>query len=189
MRLKLHMISTVTGIVLIGAFMTSVYSQSVKLHSNPNAPLKERWNWAEKESRIRTYRDGYWIGYSIEKLMGKHSYTGSFGNNWKDKKTLSEIICGRKIEDEESRLSDAEVIRRAARRALDDLEDRDKPEEKVLKEIAILFQYSKTRHLDDMKLSNLSLYVDLDNLPIIWLGKAKDRPLPLWVSIRPPNRY
>ncbi|MFH1941966.1 MAG: hypothetical protein ABIL68_07650, partial [bacterium] len=167
--------STIRRIILgiiIAVYVSTVTAQTVLRHSDSNAPLKQRWEWAEKQSKDNKYRNGCWIAYSIEKLMGKHSYTGSFSTGWKEKKTLSEIVYGKKIYDDEAGLSDAEIIRREARRALDELKDKDRPEEKVLKEVAILFEITENRSISDVKMSNLSLYVDLEGLPLIWLGKT-----------------
>lgn len=175
MRFKTTIQGVLLGFLLGSAVLYALPSDKVVKHPKPDSPLKERWDWALKESGSKTYKKGFWIGYSIEKLMGKNSFTGTFREDWKKDVSLSELIYGIKIEDPDDKLSDGEKIRRAAREALDDLEDRDQPREKVLKELAILFQYSDTRRIDDVKISNMCLRVDLEKMPLIWLGKGQEK--------------
>jgi len=175
MKSKTTLLGIIFGLLFTTVVLSASMSDKVVKHPKPDSPLKQRYEWAEKESKGRDYRKGFWIGYSIEKFMSKNSFTGTFHDGWKKDVSLSEIIYGIKIEDPEDKLSDGEKIRRAAREALDDLEGQDKPDEKVLKELAIMLQYSKDRQIEDVRLSNLSLAVDLEKMPLIWLGKAENK--------------
>lgn len=170
----MHIRSFTFGVLLTVVAISAVavgLSQEVLRHPKSKASLKQRWEWGEKQAGANNFRNGYWIGYSIKKLMNKNSYTGSFRSDWKDKITLSEIIYGNKIKAEEEKLSDGEIIRRAAREALDELNNESRPQKKIVKELAILFHFTNNREFDDLKLSNLSLHIDLEGLPLIWLGK------------------
>ena len=56
MRSKSTFIGILLGLFSVGMIIASSPSQSVKHHPNPNSPLKERWKWAEKESKAsKTY--------------------------------------------------------------------------------------------------------------------------------------
>jgi HEAT repeat protein len=74
-------------------------------------------------------------------------------------------------------LSEDEELRKAAERALADIHNRDIPGEKVVKEVAILFRINPGRSsgsgIEELYISNLSLPVDLEFLPLYWLGRAE----------------
>jgi len=153
-------------------FVSTVVGDQVVHHSDYNASLKDKWDWAQKQSEQKQYRKGFWIGYSIEKLMNENSHIGTFNDSRDNGRSIGEVIYGKKIAPQKSSLSDAEVIRRAAREAIQQMEDK-KSRKEVLKEIGILFRYQNISELEDIKISNLSLEVDLKDLPLIWLGKSE----------------
>ncbi len=137
---------------------------------HPETSLQTRWDWVKQEIRNRNFTKGNWIGYSIEKMMGKKSVMGCWNDHCKI--TLSEILTGKKVEDDSYHAFDSQTIREAAQEALDQIDDKNKPEEKVLKEVALLFHYSGSGRLQKILFGNLSIQVDLENRPLIWLGKA-----------------
>lgn len=151
------------------------FSQQVFKHPNPADKLESRWDWALKEARNNKFKDGFWIGYSIQKLMGVNSFMGTIKSHREsDEIKLEEIIFGKKTS---KKISDEETIKQAAEKALKRIIDPHSGEEKVIKEVAILFQFDKKpdpEYIERVKVSNLSLYVDLENLPLVWLGKAED---------------
>ena len=153
--------------------------QSVLLCPQASESLNQRWEWAVKETKQRSYRDGYWIGYNINKWMGENSFTGTY--NWPprdDEPSLKELLFGIRVEDLTPDISEQEILRQTAETALERSRDKHKPEKKVLKEVALLFRFTgdqrRTDRIEKLKTSNLSLHVDLKDLPILWLGEAKD---------------
>lgn len=149
------------------------FSETVIKHPNPKQTLAKRWAWALDRAKDKNFNDGFWIGYSIEKWMGENSFIGSFrGDAWDEEVSLSEIIYGEKVEVKKSNLSDNEVIRETATKALKRIYDADTEKEKIQTDVAILFRFDRSRAIQRVKISNLSLHVDLENLPLIWLDNA-----------------
>lgn len=155
------------------------FSQDVIKHPNPDENLKNRWNWAFDQAKSKNYNNGFWVGYSIKRLMGENSYTGTFYDPpSEDLKTLREILGMEPKQSRFDNISDVEVIKKEAEKALERIKDKMKPEKKVWKDVAFLFRYSSTKKdysaSEKMKFSNLSLVVELDELPLIWLDEAND---------------
>lgn len=152
------------------------FSQSVIKHPNPTATLDQRWEWALKESKDSKFKEGCWIGYSIQRLMGENSHIGAFHSPPQAGEVpLVEIIYGKKDQSQEKKVSDEQTIKEAAEQALKKLESGKYPEEKVLKDVAILFEFDNKASpaaIEAIHISNLSLHVDLENKPLIWLGAA-----------------
>ena len=172
-------------VLLASASISTGYGEKILHHPKPTDPLKNRWSWAKKQSESKTYRDGFWIGYNIQKWMGIHSFTGSY--SWPrrdDDPSLTEVLFNIKVKDLTPDMSYDKMIRQTAQRVYDEIDGRKKSEKKVLKDVALLFHFSKNDKgkigLSKIKISNLSLHVDLKNLPVIWLGKAdNDQSIPL----------
>ena len=144
-------------------------------HPQPNIPLAERVDWAFQEAGKAKVGKGFWVGFSIRRLMGEHSFIGShFGGSSDRKLPLEELIYGKKTA-AEKKISGEQAIREAAEKALTTAE-RDKPERTVLKEIAILMKFASAaaRQPGMVTISNLSLSVSLQSLPLLWLGPAED---------------
>ncbi len=165
-------------IIAIILFLSNLcFSQTVIKYPNPADNLDQRWGWALKEAKNSNIKDGFWIGYSIQRLMGENSYMGTLHSPPRsDEIPLDEIIYGKKEKFQEQKISDEQSIKDAAERVLKKLESGKHPEEKVLKDVAILFQFNKKaspESIEKVKISNLSLYVDLDEPPLIWLGSAE----------------
>ena len=132
--------------------------------------LGQCFDAAHKQAETKGYLKGYWLGYSIQRLMEENSFIGSY---YSDKKrnhpTLSEIISGvrlNNIDQPDVDIGDCQIIEGMVSAGADD-----KPRKKVTKEIGILFHFNGTsnKELDDIKISNLSLHVNLKNDPLIWL--------------------
>lgn len=158
---------------------STAFSQTVLKHPNPSENVRSRWNWAFDRAKNNNFKDGFWVGYSIKRLMEENSFTGSFYDPpGKDLKTLREILGMEPGKNRYATISDVEVIKKEAEKALKRIKDKNKPEIKVWKDVAFLFQFSSAQHdfsaIEKMKFSNLSLVVDLDERPLIWLGKASD---------------
>lgn len=174
-------IGTAILVFLTGAFPSLVLSQ-VFHHPNPTANLSERWDWAIQEAGKQKLRGGYWIGYSIKRLMRENQYICSTAENtiisshfpnFLRGDTLEKILSGKVTY---TPLSDEEKVKREARRALAAIEDRGRPEQKVWKDVAILYKLrsSSSRIPETFRVGNLYLPFDPEGLPIFWLDKAED---------------
>jgi hypothetical protein len=165
-----------TGAAALGAF------QEVVRHPQAGGTLSARMDWAHKEASRRGFRDGYWTGYSIRRLMGERSTIGSCDSEARFKPTLREVI-----ESQESGIpagSGEGAVRDKARHVLDDLEKEGRPEKKVWKDVAILFRNGKRAGAaaEEVRISNLDMPMDLEGLPLIWLGKAADEESLDWLK-------
>jgi HEAT repeat protein len=178
-RRKLGVISAV--LATAGAAVLAI-SQEVVRPPQVGGSLAARIKEARKEASRRGFRDGYWTGYCIRRLMGEHSTIGSYDSEARFKPTLREII-----ESQESGVSAsaaAEAVGDKARRILEDLDNKTQPEKKVWKDVAILFRKGKRAEaaVDKVRLSNLDTYVDLEGLPLIWLDEAADKESLDWLE-------
>lgn len=165
---------------LLPSFLSA---QSAFFHPSPADSLVSRWAWAGKEAKQKGFKDGYWIGYSIERLMGentyisttgRYSFRGSFSHpSFLKGRTLSKFLYGK---DSSVSLSQEEELKIAAKDALDNLENRRKTQKKVIKDVAILFRFGPgfSKNPETVRLSNLSVRFDPRGLPMLWLEKAKD---------------
>jgi hypothetical protein len=160
---------------LVTAAAASLAAAQVIHHPRPNSPLAERANWAFQEAGKVQFGKGFWVGFSIRRLMGEHSYIGSYFRGSDDRKlSLEELIYGRKTA-AEKKISEEQAIREAAEKALTSA-DRGKPEQKVAKDIAILMKFASAaaRQPEMVTISNLSLSVSFQSLPLLWLGPAEN---------------
>jgi hypothetical protein len=137
--------------------------------------LSARLAWALRgQEKVEPGRR-FWVGYSIQRLMGENEMIGSFTNGMgKRQITIEEILAGKTMLDSMS--AGGDDVRRTTRDVLDSLENRKKPENKVPKSIAILLSYEagKTVRLDDVDLSNLDLSFDFQGRALYWLGEARE---------------
>ncbi len=165
-----------TGTAALGA------SQEVVRPPRAVSSLAARMDWANKEASRRGFHDGYWIGYSIRRLMGERSTIGSYDSEAQFKPTLRQIIEGQ--ESGVPARADEGAVQDKARLVLNDLEKQSRAEKKVWKEIAILFRNGKRAGaaVDRVRLNNLDMHVDLEGLPLIWLGKAADEESLDWLK-------
>jgi len=160
---------------LVVAMTQRLAAVQVVHHPRPNSPLAERAGWAFQEAGKSGFAKGFWVGFSIRRLMGEHSYIGSHFRGSADRKlSLEELIYGRKTA-AEKKISEEQAITEAADKALASA-DRGKPEPKVAKDIAILMQFDSgaARQPEMVTISNISLSVSLQSLPLLWLGPAED---------------
>lgn len=181
MNFSKRIILTVFLVLLFAVFPLMSFSQ-VFHHPDPTTNLIERWDWALQEAGKLKPKDGYWIGYSIKRLMWEHQYicsteehtiTSSHFPDFLRGDPLEKILSG---EVTYTPLSDEEKVMLKARRALADLEGKDKPMRKVWKDMAILYKFasSSPRIPETFRITNLYLPFDPEGLPIFWLDKAED---------------
>ena len=101
-------------IVAIAVFSGSIFSQ-VARHPNPKDNLIARWDWAKKEAGQQNLEHGFWIGYSIKRLMREDQYIYST-----DKYTMSgsHFTNFPKGDPLENILSDEEQVKHEAKKTL-----------------------------------------------------------------------
>lgn len=142
-------------------------AQAVVRCPDPNLSLGERWKWASREGARATGGNEFWVGYCIKRLMNEDSYinSGSFYSGGVDtRRSIYDIISG----DTARHTAENRSWREGGRKNI----------VKVMKEVAILLRISgkfddegAMRKLD---VSNMDLYVDLRNKPLVWLGGTGD---------------
>jgi len=163
---------SIAGMIAAGGGAFGAASGQAIRHPNPSAALAQRLAWGFDQGKD-IGGPGYWIGYSIERLMNERSFIGSWsGRREGERRTLEEIIAGRPPAAADER----KVLENAARRALDELDGRDAPETLVKKDIGFLFKMTpKTgRTIQDVRMSDLKLRVELEGWPLVWLGPASE---------------
>ncbi|UCE42391.1 MAG: HEAT repeat domain-containing protein [Candidatus Aminicenantes bacterium] len=170
-------------IFVIAAFSASIFSQVVH-HPDPNVDLNARWDWAKQEAgkQKKLLKNGFWIGYSIKRLMREDQYIYST-----DKHTISgshfthlpkgdplEAILSSKITT--PLLSGEDQVKSETKGALDRLENPEKSGNKVWKDVAILYKFGSISSNVPVAIRASNQYIPFDpeGLPIFWLGQAED---------------
>ena len=117
----------------------------------------------------------FWVGYSIDRLMGEDSHIGSFtdGPGSRDA-TIADILSGRSGPASSAEAS--EDIRKAAQAAVEKIDRKGKPEKKVVKELGFFLKFGpdKAPLLAGFEMSTLDLSFDFEGAPLYWLGKAPE---------------
>jgi len=180
MSFSKRIIITAIPILLFATFPLLSFSQ-VYHHPNPNTNLIERWGWAMQEAGKLKLKNGYWIGYSVKRLMWEHHYFCSTDEHTIVSTHFPDYFRGDPLEKILSGkvtytpLSDEEKVKLEAKRALAELEERGRLEQKVWKDVAILYKFSSSssRIPETFWAGNLYLPFDPEGLPIFWLDKAE----------------
>jgi hypothetical protein len=168
MKNSIWSVTIISLLILLGCF--EVLGQSV-IKKN----VGECFDLAHKEAIAKDYRDGYWIGYSIKKLMEENSFIGSYSSDdRRNHPSLGEIISGvqiKNIDDVKMGDNDCQIVDGIVSIGNDNKNNR-----KIEKEVGILFHFDRTgnKKFDEIKISNLSLKVNLKNDPLIWLNNFEN---------------
>jgi hypothetical protein len=152
------------------------------LQPAPSGPIAERVAWARGVAKANRWEKGFWFGFGIRRLMGEHSSMG--WHPWGDAGmhvTLDDLINGRKTPLEREISNDQAARGTAASmpgeaRAFAAARRGDEPERPVMKDVGILIRLT-ARPEDfpaDIRISNLDLPFDLEDLPFVWVGMATD---------------
>jgi len=125
--------------------------------------LQERLQWA---SQTASGHRTFWIGYSVERLMGTReefmSGVSINGNSFKKKPSLQEWLYGIKTDQPES-------VKVAAQM---ELERGEKSQTKVWKEVGIFQRFQKgAKSPDKLQILTLTMSNKFDG-PLYWLGKV-----------------
>lgn len=171
--------SVAAGLVLVAALGSMLGSapasgaENVTRYAGPAAALAERWKWAVSEAGGKGDPKGYWVGYSIERMMGERSFIGSFySDERRNKPSLRELVTGVEVNDLPALTGGHDGF--TSMSGTMDFGDDDKPRKKVKKDVGILFHVDGGRsgEIDELEVSNFSLRVDLAGDPLFWLGAA-----------------
>ncbi len=161
---------------ILAALLSSIlHAETMIQCPTPNEPLNQKWDWAKKEAQVRNLQNGFWIGYSIQRLMGEKEYfiTGtsmSFDSIRKNgKPSLEELTTGKKEQTLVNNEPDDQKVRQAAKNTLNDLENTKNPEKRMIKNLAVLFEFRSVRSAapDDFAVLNTSLSMDRSTVAIL----------------------
>jgi hypothetical protein len=144
--------------------------------------VADRVAWARGEAKTNGWTQGFWLGFGIRRLMGEHSSIGWYpGAGPETQLTLDDLINGRKTPLEKKVANDQAVRGTAASmsgaaRSSAAVRRRDEPERPVMREIGILLRLTaaETAFPADIRVSNLTLPFDFEELPFVWVGMAAD---------------
>ena len=169
-------------------FLTAVVAAGLLAASaaSGHRPPSRVINWAAESGTLQAKVDqaftdaaktspgkDFWIGYSIERLQGEHSHTGTFfGGESGPRFTVADVLAGKTVAPDTA----AADVREAAATALDRIENQNKPEKKILKELGFFVKYGpgKPPALAEVGMSDLDLSFDFEGMPLYWLGKAPE---------------
>jgi len=117
----------------------------------------------------------FWVGYSIDRLMGEGSHIGSFTDGPGSRgASIADILSGKSgLASSEGASED---IRKAAQAAVDKIDRKGQAEKKVVKELGFFLKFGADRspQLTDFEMSNLDLSFDFEGAPLYWLGKVPE---------------
>ncbi len=152
------------------------------LQPSPSGPIAERVAWARGEAKANRWEKGFWLGFGVRRLMGEHSSMG--WHPWGDAGThitLDDMINGRKTPLERKVANDQAARGTAASmpglvRSFEAARRGDEPERPAMREIGILLRLTSRPESfpADIRVSNLDLPFDLEELPLVWVGMATD---------------
>ena len=150
------------------------------VQADPSGPIADRIASARGEAKARRWEKGFWLGFGIRRLMGEHSSMG--WHPWAGTEThltLDDLINGRKTPLEKKVANDQAARGTAASmpgpaRSFNANRRGDEPERPVMKEIGILLRLTarEAEFPADIRISNLNLPFDFEELPFVWMGMA-----------------
>jgi len=152
------------------------------VHPRPSGPIADRVAWARSEAKANGWNQGFWLGFGIRRIMGRHSSIGWHPWGGPERRlTLDDLINGRKTVLEKKVAADQAVRGTSASmpglaRSFAAGRRGDEPERPVMKEIGILLRLTagEDKFPADIRVSSLDLPFDFEELPFVWAGMATD---------------
>lgn len=152
------------------------------IQPRPSGPIADRVAWARGEAKANRWDKGFWLGFGIRRLMGEHSTMGWYPWGGSEMHlTLDDLINGRKTPLEKEVANDqaargTAASMPAAARSFAAKQREDEPERLVMREIGILVRLTamESEFPADIRVSNLDLPFDFEELPFVWVGMAAD---------------
>lgn len=175
----------VTGLLVLGVCGLSQFLSSSEIirHPQPGDKLESRWNWAIDNAGKQKPKNGYWVAYSIKKMMGEFTYYATTGTYMYSTnhpssslfrgQTLEEMVYGRRSV---PKMSDEEQIKSIAKQALEERKNPHRPQRQVEKDVAILFKFlgNASKTPEKIRFTNLTVAFDPGERPVYWLDKSED---------------
>lgn len=160
------------SLIIAAGLFSELAAQTVLNMSDTAKTLAERWTLAREQASKKGFTKGVWIGYGITRVMGERSIIGSYSSDSRrNRPALGELITGMsKVED----LTDFRLSGVSSTEGVTDFGDGKQPRKMVKKEVGILIHLNGDgpESFDNVRVSNLSLHVDLEGDPLIWIGSA-----------------
>ncbi|MBI4427982.1 MAG: HEAT repeat domain-containing protein [Ignavibacteriales bacterium] len=159
-------------LVFSGCLAQNTLGQPVISYKGPRAELSQRWPWGLKEASQQGFSRGFWLMYSIQRLMDENSFitTGMFFSASADNRfNLYDLVLDGKEDtiqfQGQSRNKGLSMINRGRRTPF-----------KVMKDVAILVEYSEAQALtiESINMCNMELNHNFKKKPVLWLGPAED---------------
>lgn len=150
-------------ILMFAALSQTSNAQEVVHYADSTQALNKRWAWAMEQAGQSQFKNGYWVGYSISRLMEENSTIGSVSIK-NDRvyrmhgKSLSELIYGNPMPMELSY-------------------PKTKSTQKAMKEVGFFFYIAPSdRSVVKVELSTFSLSVNFKGKALLWLGRTANEP-------------
>jgi HEAT repeat protein len=167
------------SLLFVVLFLTwsNTRSQDVLHAPAEHKSFAERLDWARSTAKTDSSSvNGYWIGYSIERMMHENSRMGWSGRSDRNIPTLQELLSGIKRADPD--VAQERETLKAAQKELQSVSADKKERQKVLKKVAILFSYpspdAKITDFDKVNMTTFDCLVDLEGRPLFWLDSVED---------------
>ena len=165
------------SVIVLSLICAGALRQDVLHAPSEHQTLAQRLDWAR--STVKTgssFGNGYWIGYTIEKVMHENSRMGRYDSRNRDIPTLQEILSGITRADSET-VQERQLLS-AAQKELHSASSEKTERQKVLKKVAILFSYPSSEvtwpDFDQVQMCTLDSLMDLEGRPLLWLGSVED---------------
>jgi hypothetical protein len=152
-------------------------AKAVEVIRCPNASekLAERWEWARQTVRRRSLANGYWIGYSVEKLMEENSFLYCFGGS---RNRAEDASLAAVLEDQDtlypSKVRNISFF--SGRYHFGGRAGHDRIVKLVKKRIGILYRFAKGPDSlpESIGATDDHFPVAFEGKPLVWLGPASD---------------
>ncbi|MGB2868218.1 MAG: HEAT repeat domain-containing protein [Bacteroidota bacterium] len=160
------------------AVPSALTAQTVVEYGGVTANLESRWQWAQDEAQRSSREAGFWIGYSIQRLMNEDSYivSGSVvSGSVSGRQNLYDLLAhghndsvSRPVYGSHNFQDGVTYASRWGKRN----------PFKVMKDLAILVRFgqgrNQSRPVEEVRLRNMELEVDLKGRTLFWLGTSED---------------
>ena len=178
-------IAVCTAVILFISSLTISAGRQVVIKADESVsglPLAGRWQWAAGESRAVS--GGFWIGYSIGRLMSPYSSMVSTGPDMANLPTIEELLSGKEMP--ACGPSELEAAINALRRMKKEKDGKEDDGIKVEKEIALLFRFAGNlpdmKNVTEIEISSLNRSVRFKGKPLIWLGNVPQQESAAFLS-------
>ena len=153
-------------------------AQTVIEYRGATANLDRRWQWGLDEARKLGREKEYWIGYSIQRLMNEDSYivSGNVSGSASGRKNLYDLLAHSHNDSIVRPVSTSTTFSDGVTRSTSRWGAKNPV--KVMKDLAILLKYGRGGNekwlVEEVRLRNMELEVNLRDRPLIWLGVSDD---------------